>query len=76
LPVCCCIDDLDCDDTDYCLYTTGGPSHSGTCVAFEQLGGTCEENHDLHFFHQCAPSLACIHILPGMSGKCEKPYGG
>jgi len=80
LPVCCCIDDLDCDTESYCLYTTGGPSDSGTCVPWQTNGGICEENQNLHCFHQCAPDLECIHPLTGMPGHCgtstPPPYGG
>jgi hypothetical protein len=74
LPVCCCIDDLDCDAKTYCLYTTDGPVGSGTCVDFGQLGDACEETLDLHFYHQCDPLLDCIHPLPLMPGECGIPY--
>jgi len=79
LPVCCCIEDLDCDDSSYCLYSSSGPSDSGTCVAFEQLGGICGGFLLPHFQHQCHPSLTCIlnPLLPDLAGHCgpSVPYG-
>jgi len=73
LPVCCCIEDLDCDATTFCLYTSGGPTNSGTCVPLGQLGDTCEENQNTNYYHQCAPELDCIHTVAGMPGQCGTP---
>jgi hypothetical protein len=70
-----CIEDVDCDDTSYCLYTTDGPSDSGTCVVWEELGGPCGESLGLHFQHQCHPDLDCIYNpdLPDLPGQCGNP---
>jgi hypothetical protein len=76
LPECCCIDDLDCDEYSFCLYSSNGPLHNGICAAFAQLGENCEENSLPHLFHQCAPLLECVHLLPGQTGICRTPYVG
>jgi len=75
-PTCLTSDDCD-EDTSYCLFSSNGPSDSGSCVPYEQEGGSCGGFTMPGYQRECHPSLTCVYnpTLPDAPGTCQKNSG-
>jgi len=76
LDQCCCVEDGDCPtSTHFCLYSYLGPSTSGFCTPYSQVGEICGGFTLPGFQRQCDPSLECVYspLVADLPGNCQVP---